>query len=329
MVVRLLGHLKEHETETTMRSSSEDPAAHITENSHSLLRRITCPDTENSQQRRTHTATMTLVYLTRCKLGKEKLAEHDGIQILVPMVNGHGFTSESKAQTLQLLWNAVYNHKELMVENGIIEVVMQYVKDPKSQPKGIKCAFFLMSHLAHKYPDRVNESGIVQEALTQMSEFRTPISPTGAQTLEGICRLIWSLTLTETTRRSLSTPETVQALLCALNVDREDLDCSEMCALQQDARSADTQHLGAPHDAHKMRAAAALDQLAADPNLSEASSALDAQLLKWETTESAEVKTSLWLGVQPHINQVIRKRPQLLNLLEEELRSGSAHKRLC
>ena len=357
MVDRLLGHLKEHETTQSARA-----AAPI---------RISCPDTEKraaAQQRRSHIATMTLVYLTRCKLGKQKLAEHGGIQILVRMVNGEGFTSESRAQSLQLLWNEVYldEHKELMVENDIIQVVMKYVKDPKSQPKGIKCAYFLMSHLAHKYPDRVNESGIVQEVLTQiselrtpmtrMSEFCTPINPTNAQTLEGICRLIWSLTLTETTRRSLSTPETVQALLCALNVDR-DLDCSVVfpyhamiyesvtgsytTSVESHSRicAADTQHLGAPNDAHKMRAAAALDKLAADPNLSEASSALDAQLLKWETIESlapagaedANEAASycdstgilMWLGVQPHINQMIRKRPQLMNKLKNKLKSDT------
>ena len=289
------------------------------------------PKDEESQQRRTHIATMTLVYLTRCKLGKQKLAEHGGIEILVRMVNGEGFTSESKAQSLQLLWNEVYlrEHKKLMVDNGIIDDVMKYVKDPMSQLKGIKCAFFLMSHLAHAYPERVYESGIVQEGMARMSEFETPIDPTDAQTLEGICRLIWSLTLTETTRLRLSTSDKpVQALLRSLNIDR-DLDSSRMCSRN------DSQVLGAPNDAHKMRAAAALDKLAEhDP---EASNALDALLLKCEASigpapagaeganeaEGAHWGSTgiLWLGVQPHVNQMIRKRPHLVNLLKNKLNS--------
>ena len=316
MVHRLLGDLKQHETRQSARAAAP--------------LRISTPKDENSQRDRTHIATMMLVYLTRCKLGKQKLAEHGGIEILVRMVNGEGFTSESKAQSLQLLWNEVYlrEHKKLMVDNGIIDDVMKYVKDPMSQLKGIKCAFFLMSHLAHAYPERVYESGIVQEGMARMSEFETPINPTDAQTLEGICRLIWSLTLTETTRRSLSTPATVQALLRSLNIDR-DLDSSRMCSRN------DSQVLGAPNDAHKMRAAAALDKLAEhDP---EASNALDALLLKCEASigpapagaeganeaEGAHWGSTgiLWLGVQPHVNQMIRKRPHLVNLLKNKLNS--------
>ena len=252
---------------------------------------------------------MALVYLTRSKAGKSKLVECNGIQLLMPMVVDPANTSESKAQTLQLLLNAVYDnkHKTLMFENGIFEIVMQYMRDPKSLAKGFKCCYFLMSHLAHEYPALVNSSGIVQEAMTRIQQFETPLNTQQAHTLEAMNRLLWSLTLDDATRRLLFSQELVDGLVRSLSLETN--------------KEIEHDPSGSPLDAHKMRAAAALGQLTNDPDLPDATEAISKLLHLWETTNSADPGILVWLSVQPCINQMILSKEKLLEQLEHKLHS--------
>jgi len=73
------------------------------------------------------------------------------------MIKDQTNTVQSKYWALNTIWNEVYNndHKKIMIENGIIDMLMAYVRDPKSVEKGHKCVYFVMSHLSYIYPAEV------------------------------------------------------------------------------------------------------------------------------------------------------------------------------
>ena len=195
-----------------------------------------------------------------------------------------------------------------MLEHKVFEVVMQYIA--QASEKGQKSCFFLMSHLAHKYPAEVMESGVVTIALDKIKTCANPYGVQSGQLIEGACRLLWSVCLHSPTRIQLPTT-TPELLLHSLRlVQMESIDAEEH----------DSSHLvridaGAPKDAHKMRAAAALDLLVQDSTVSSWANEKLTQLL--DISRKVQPEMLVWLAAQPCIRRKMLAEPSLVKTISD------------
>ena len=137
----------------------------------------------------------------------------------------------------------------------------------------------------------MNDSGIVDHALDTISRFsaQSLIHPGAGQTLESACRLMQTIAQSPLTQQSLAQKGAVQALLAVFRVNQEN----------HTANQDDPIVAGAPMDAFKMRAAAALDCLA--KVLPEAVE----QVSQFMETHYADPDVLVWMAVQPVFRQIL------------------------
>jgi hypothetical protein len=259
-----------------------------------------------------HSALVAINYISRFKETQIALV-HDGhIPTFIAMVNDPQNSSVAKRYALATLWNVVTQpaNKKQMMDNGIIQTIPAYISDPKRNEEGQKSCYFITSHLSYAYPVEVNECGIVEDALHLIYHFSTPLPPSSRQTIEGACRLMETIALSDKTRASLVPRGAVKALLYALGIETIDA---------KSKGDATTDSAGAPRDACKMRAAKALQHLVKDKSINAAKDALIELLDKMVAEKTANENILLWLAVQPDLKPLLMAKPSLMQVLQSQI----------
>ena len=151
----------------------------------------------------------------------------------------------------------------------------------------------------------MNDSGIVDHALETISRFsaQSLIHPGAGQTLESACRLMQTIAQSPLTQQSLAQKGAVEALLAVFRVNQEN----------HTANQDDPIVAGAPMDAFKMRAAAALNCLA--NVLPEAVE----QVSQFMETHYTDPDVLVWMAVQPVFRQILGSKPQILQFMTDRL----------
>lgn len=291
-----------------------------------------------------HRATMALNYVTRVKEGKLVLAEQGGIERLIDMVNDPENTTQGKAVALAILWNEVYEakNKEMMMKHGVLHMVREYsnpiagTKEKARNDDGVKSCYFLTSHLSYMFPEEVNECGIVDIALVKLRELPTPLPVSLLQYVEGACRLLDTISMSEKTRASMTERterQTVETLLHVLAAVQQGTESDNHSSF-----SATTEKEGPPRDAFKMRAGAALNWLASPPEPDAATGDRNPNLVLSAQTVEGSVRsfldsmdstlgdigrTLVWFTVQPVLRPLIRL--ELFDVLTSSLSTHASY----
>eukprot|EP00658_Telonema_sp_P-2_P046595 TRINITY_DN3483_c0_g1_i6.p1 TRINITY_DN3483_c0_g1~~TRINITY_DN3483_c0_g1_i6.p1 ORF type:complete len:746 (-),score=171.31 TRINITY_DN3483_c0_g1_i6:244-2481(-) len=281
-----------------------------------------------------HKAIMALNYVTRVSSGKESLTQAGGIEVLIQLVNDPDSTKQGRTVALANLWNLVYPKasKDLMIQNGILDMIEKYLPWDRSRQiglapdthvisqEGIKCCFFIASHLSYNYPVEVNECGIVDYALEVLRKEERSVPSSKSQFLEGACRLLDTVAMDEKTRPTLldsPSRDTVRTMLFVLTDLNQDVDDSEGVS------SVTTEKEGAPKEAFKMRAAAALDWMCKSmPQVQRQVEEYIQRMSKaGRGAQSAvhEESSLVWMAVKPTLLDLMNQAPGLFESLQAKL----------
>ena len=272
---------------------------------------------------------MAINYITRARTARTELAAAGGIPTLISMVKQTESTSQSKVAVLAILWNMVYqdSNKTIMMDNNVLEEVRTYFESSHRNSEGVKCCYFLASHLTYHFPIEVMDSGIVDVALDDLQHSETALSPALAHKAEGACRLIHTVATKQTCEALAKRHGAVSTLLHVLfnvfdqaptnDIGREQsgsiLGVQNSCTMEKEAH---------PQNAFKMRAASALNHMSALVMVEQKVSAYMDGLIEGRSVDDCAI---VWLVVQPKLRELIQQRPKLIELLRAKFASNCTH----